>query len=468
MGRAARVYYGRIRDGQLESPFSGNLLDICPTGVFTDKTARFRARYWDYDMAPSVCPHCSLGCNTVPAARYRELLKTIARRNDAINGWFICDKGRFSNSAVNATDRPRQPLVDGRETTWDEALEALRLRINETCEVYGAQSLAVVGSSRLSLEAASVLSSLASGMEAGSLCYFVHAEEAEQTQKAIAHLNEETSASMADVQAADLIAITGCRLLDEGPMMALAIRQAWRNGAKIYLIENTSSPGADSSLPFEYESISSLKDVPLAEAARPVIVCGLETDDLNLETSCEKGAKLAFLMNGPNAFGAALLSTEHPSTPFSLAVSQNKVKGVIAVEADIESELLRDIPFVAALDWRNTDTVKTARIVLPTTAWVEMDGTYINNEGRAQRFKKVMNPGLPIKGLDPAVHPPRQHSATVPGGDVKPAEEIITAVIEQLGKKQPKPLAGKWEILRDLDAEGTGRLIFSSTKEINT
>ncbi len=65
---------------------------------------------------------------------------------------------------------------------------------------------------------------------------------------------------------------------------------------------------------------------------------------------------------------------------------------------------------VAALDWRNTDTVKAAEIVLPTTAWVEMDGTYINNEGRAQRFKKVMKPGLPIKGLDPGLHPPRQHT----------------------------------------------------------
>jgi len=39
-GRAGSVYFGRQQDGQLESPFSGNLVDICPTGVFTDKTAR--------------------------------------------------------------------------------------------------------------------------------------------------------------------------------------------------------------------------------------------------------------------------------------------------------------------------------------------------------------------------------------------------------------------------------------------
>ena len=101
------------------------MLDLCPTGVFTDKTARFRARYWDYDMAPSICPHCSLGCNTIPAARYRELLKVVARKNDAVNGWFICDRGRFANSVVNDPDRPRYPLVDDRKVDWDEAIEHL-------------------------------------------------------------------------------------------------------------------------------------------------------------------------------------------------------------------------------------------------------------------------------------------------------------------------------------------------------
>jgi len=70
MGSATRVYFGRFKEGKLESPFSGNLLDICPTGVYTDKTARFRARNWDYEMAPSVCPWCSLGCNTIPAKNH--------------------------------------------------------------------------------------------------------------------------------------------------------------------------------------------------------------------------------------------------------------------------------------------------------------------------------------------------------------------------------------------------------------
>ena len=39
-GSANRVYFGRFEDGKLESEFSGNLVEVCPTGVFTDKTLR--------------------------------------------------------------------------------------------------------------------------------------------------------------------------------------------------------------------------------------------------------------------------------------------------------------------------------------------------------------------------------------------------------------------------------------------
>lgn len=37
-GAHDNVYFGRVEDGVLESEFSGNLTEVCPTGVFTDKT----------------------------------------------------------------------------------------------------------------------------------------------------------------------------------------------------------------------------------------------------------------------------------------------------------------------------------------------------------------------------------------------------------------------------------------------
>ncbi len=458
LGRANLVYFGRKDDGALQSPFSGNLVDICPTGVYTDKTARFRARYWDYDMAPSVCSHCSLGCNTIPAARYRELLKTMARRNDAINGWFICDRGRFTNHPVNSPDRPRSPMVDGREASWEEALNTLVVRTGELFQLYGEGSLALVGSSRMSLEGNALLGHLAEYIKAGFLCYFADAGDAETAITAVSLLKGEKAISMGEIAAADCIAVFNCNLLEEGPMMALAVRQAWRRGARVFLAGISSTGEEKVGLPFNFTDIETIGEVPFAEFKNPVIVCGTAFKDIDiLREAAMMPARLACILNGPNAFGAGLLACEHQSIPLAQALATGKVKGIIAFETDILGELPPEVKLLCVADWRPTGSAGQAEVFLPVTAHVEMDGTFVNNEGRAQRFKKVMTPGLPIKGLDPNLHPPRVHRIRPPGGDLRLSWRIIADLIARFGgEKIDEPLMGKWKSLRELDPEGQG------------
>ncbi|MDR3581530.1 MAG: NADH-quinone oxidoreductase subunit NuoG [Oryzomonas sp.] len=521
MGRAAIVYFGRQDDGPLESPFSGNLVDICPTGVFTDKTARFRARYWDYDMAPSVCPHCSLGCNTVPMARYRELLKTTARRNDSVNGWFICDKGRFSNAGVNAPERPRQALVGGKPVSLAEALDALATLLGEFLELHGPESLAIVGSPRMDLAGNIMAARLREMLGAGTLCLFNETDRAELTGKAVSLLTTENSSSQEDMRNADLIALEGCDLLDEAPMMALAVRQAWRSGARVYMVgtqneiqsamappftkggpggilqqDQTANPPQSplgprgsfvkgghnreaTALPFAFEQVASLADVPLAEAKRPVIICGASRTGLesigeilsDSTASFDKGGlqpalKLAFILDGPNAFGCAELARRHHGVALSTALADGRIKGIISFEADLSHDLPQGITVLGAADWRPTGLMTRAGVVLPTTTWVEQEGIFVNNEGRAQRFKKVMNPGLPIKGLTPELHPPRVHGIDAPGGDVAPSARLIAMLMQRLGETMAvEPLSGPWETLKDLDATGAGVMIHKGEQE---
>jgi NADH-quinone oxidoreductase subunit G len=456
MGRAAMVYFGRQCDGPLESPFSGNLVDICPTGVFTDKSARFRARYWDYDMAPSLCPHCSLGCNTIPAARYRELLKVIARRNDSVNGWFICDRGRFSNSPVNAPDRPRQALLDGTPVSLSQALDALAERLRTFLDLNGPDSLGIVGSPRMSLEGNLLAARLRELTGSGTLCYFGDAVREERTMAALHLLDSRLRASQEDVRKADLVAILGCDLLEEGPMMALAVRQAWRNGARVFRIDGN---GGQSDL-YPSAELSSLADAPFSEAKNPVVICGSLHKGSDEIPNMPAGAKLAFVLEGPNDLGCALLARERGAVSLPTALESGRIKGLICFEADIPADMIAGLQLLAAADWKSTAAVRAAGIVLPSTAWIEMDGTLINNEGRAQRFKKVMNPGLPIRGLDPAKHPPRVHRHDAPGGDVLPAWALMAGLIERLGGERiDQPLSGNWEALRGLNAEGGGEIV---------
>ena len=108
------VYFGRHADGALESEFAGNLAEICPTGVFTDKTfsARF-ARKWDMRGAPSICVHCGVGCNTTVNERAGEVRRIVNRYNGSVNGYFLCDRGRFGHGFVGAPSRIRTPLARG-------------------------------------------------------------------------------------------------------------------------------------------------------------------------------------------------------------------------------------------------------------------------------------------------------------------------------------------------------------------
>lgn len=469
MGRSGAVYFGRQRDGRLESPFSGNLVDICPTGVFTDKTARFRARYWDYDMAPSLCPHCSLGCNTVPMARYRELLKVTARRNDDVNGWFICDRGRFSNAVVNDPERPRQALVDGMAVDMDAALDAALERLNEFISLHGSGALAIVGSPRMSLEGNLLAARLRDLLGAGSLCYFGDLVHAERTLEAVSLLNGDNSASQEDVRRADLVAVMECDLLEQAPMMALAVRQAWRNGARVFIVGGECRPDASCPELFKAEAVLSLADVPLADAKRPIVICGTRHKGLDaIRLAAGNGAGVAFILDGPNAFGCALLADEKGAVSLSEALAGGGVKGIIALEADLPDNLPGEIRVLVMADWRPNPVAERAEVFLPATSWVEMDGTFVNHEGRAQRFSRVMLPGVPIRGLTAERHPPRVHRHDAPGGELLPSWRIVAGLLERLGERNvEEPLDGAWKQLRGLDPVSSGMIITLDTLKRN-
>ena len=111
-GLRNQVYFGRAESGTLESEFSGNLIEVCPTGVFDDKPfSRRYSRKWDLQTAPSVCPGCGLGCTTTLSARYGELRRVQGRYNRDVNKMFLCDRGRFGFEFVNAPERVRGARV---------------------------------------------------------------------------------------------------------------------------------------------------------------------------------------------------------------------------------------------------------------------------------------------------------------------------------------------------------------------
>lgn len=227
-GAHDNVYFGRVEDGVLESEFSGNLTEVCPTGVFTDKTHSERYnRKWDMQFAPSICHGCSSGCNISPGERYGEIRRIENRFNGSVNQYFLCDRGRFGYGYVNREDRPRQPwLRDGDSVHTiglDRALDEAAARLQGK-RVIG------IGSPRASLESNFALRELVdeanfySGIAAGEL-------ERLGLIRDILQNGPLPVPTLRDMEQHDAVFVLGEDLTQTAARIALALRQAVKGKA---------------------------------------------------------------------------------------------------------------------------------------------------------------------------------------------------------------------------------------------
>jgi NADH-quinone oxidoreductase subunit G len=217
------VYFGRHEDGILENEFSGNLSEVCPTGVFTDKTLKEHyTRKWDLTMAPTVCHHCSLGCNIIGGERYGELRVIMNRYNGDVNGYFICDRGRFGYGFVNAPDRIRQPMIDQAPATRQAILSEVTNLLQTSKKVIG------IGSPRASLQSNYALKAL---VGEDNFYHGVSDNEHDLAELAIRILKDCTlkTASMREVEESDATFVLGEDLTNTAPRLALAVRQVSKN-----------------------------------------------------------------------------------------------------------------------------------------------------------------------------------------------------------------------------------------------
>jgi NADH-quinone oxidoreductase subunit G len=221
------VYFGRYEDGVLESEFSGNLVEICPTGVFTDKTLRQHyTRKWDLQTAPSLCVHCGLGCNTIPGERYGKLRRIRNRYHGEVNRYFLCDRGRYGYEFVNSDQRIRRPLLrDGNGETKpvnrDAALQRAASLLAEGKHVIG------IGSPRASLEANFALREVVGPEQ----FYLGVSENDFRLVSAALQILQEGPVrvpTLHDVELSDAVLVLGEDVTNTAPMLALALRQSVR------------------------------------------------------------------------------------------------------------------------------------------------------------------------------------------------------------------------------------------------
>lgn len=466
LGSKENVYFGRHEDGCLSSHFSGNLAEVCPTGVFYDKAlSDSYTRKWDLQSAPSICSHCSLGCNLSVGEREGRVKRVTNRYHSQVNGYFICDKGRYgfahSNSEQGLYQAQVQPLGESEKVTCDnaDALDYVAQIINEL----GAENVFGLGSPRASVEENFGLKSLVG--KANFYAGHNAVQDAIQTH-VLHHLTQTNlhSPSLKQIEQADAIIIIGEDLLHTAPRMALSVRQASRNlgfaraaaigiprwqdePVRIHtqnqlspiISVTTASTGLDdiSSLCLQLtpeemcgyaQALTSAIDgtldsaqlstklhgqvqrslTLLAGTKRPLVISGSSSQSpelidraaqlaLALGQNSGTQAWLSYCLEAANSMGLGILNqnAKHVGDLSLRLQQQSTASALIVLQADLfalstEAGAMCDsLRHLIVLDHLPSATSKKADVVIACANAFETEGTYINNEGRAQRFFAV-------------------------------------------------------------------------------
>jgi NADH-quinone oxidoreductase subunit G len=429
-GSAKNVFFGRAADGALESAFAGNLVEVCPTGVFVDKpfSAKFR-RKWDMRSTPSVCPHCAVGCNVFVHERDGVARRVVNRFNATLNGYFLCDRGRFGVGFLESPGRLRVSI-----DRYGKVLGAAAVR-GQLARVLAGGKVVGVGSARASMEANFVLRRL---VGAGQFYAGVSRHDAGVMAAAVAAMRAVRVATLRDAEDADAVLVLGQDPLVVAPRLALALRQAgqrpdadvlaargipaWddaaargvgRGAAKFAVVTAgatglddvaslTLRLGGDEIAAFGFavaRGVAGQADAVaemLRGARRPVVVAGggagiVTAGAAIVAALARDGVDAGFLglMPAVNSVGLGCFGAP------AVEVADCAGADVLALEADVLGLAvlpngLGEAASLTCLDHIRTATARQADVAVAVGSFADIDGCFVNMEGRVQRFYKAV------------------------------------------------------------------------------
>lgn len=416
-----------------KSKFIGNTIQICPVGALTSQVYRFRARPWDNQQTDTTCTLCPVGCSMTLDSRDGEIMRTRSRQDDKVNDIWLCDKGWFGYEFSSSPERLQQPLIKKgnklEPTTWDEAIAFIASKIKES---KSSGKLAAWGGNHLTVEESNLLQKL---MNEGAGVHHVDY----RVGQPIFSLEDEGLApgmeiSIGDCEKLAYVILLGIDLTEEFPVIWLRLRQAINRGAKVIFLGHYApeiapylsnvvlhAPSKEmATLQQQLPEIAKLAQNGqtgalfvgrqyLATPQRKELLAEIlsfkqSTPNLSLNIlegrGNSLGARIAGMHPQLGPVGEKLVKPGLDVLQWLDAASKNGWDYLHIAGADpattlpkkLWSEARSKLGFLVVQDLFMTETAKQADVVLPTLAFVEKEGNFINLEGRVQK----LNPGKAI------------------------------------------------------------------------
>jgi NADH-quinone oxidoreductase subunit G len=432
-------YHAMEKGDPLDCEQCGNCVEICPVGALLSVDSRFRSRPWDMHETVTTCTYCGDGCQMNLGVRNGQYVRAASKDLKGINGEFLCVKGRYGCSFITNPERLTRPLIrrDGQlqEASWEEATRYIATRFKEILSQKGKDSLAILGSPRLTNEANFTLQRLAK-RGIGSANYGQIADT--EWEKFFAHLTAPL-ATHAEVKTAKTILMLGGDPTENNPLSGMAIRYAVRKqDARLLMVNSLRTKMARRQARLfahirpnaEVAVIAAFYESDPAMLARLCQISGLKLEQLQrLREEVLKAEELLIVI-GPEIKGAALVAAAQlaghlnkertkqikylPLVPYNNSVGaidmglptngQQLMKQFgqqiqalyLAGSNPVEQygidwqEALRKLQFLVVADLFLTRTAQLADVVLPVTSFAEQDGTYTNTTGQVQRINRAL------------------------------------------------------------------------------
>jgi len=460
-GRGAHsVIVGNRPDGTLACENCGNCVEVCPVGALTSANFRFRARPWDIRDTVTTCTYCSDGCQLRLSVRDGRVVRAWAKdltkmdaefankvlfsfqtapetRHNWINEEFLCLKGRYGNEFVNSPDRLTVPLLrrNGRlePATWDEALKYVAQRLLEIKRAYGPESIACIGSPRLTNEDLYVLAKF--GRQVVETPHVTHAMDVDW-RPFFKRLTVPLLTQPELRERMPTILLIGGNPPEYNPLTAYSLRAAvHRHGARLFIVgarpisrlqvatrffhirpgsepaiwlalldEGEVERAAEATL-LTREELRELRRI-VWEADRLALLVSREVTGPALEAAAVLGGMLQAeggrivrvlpLLRFNNSLGAldmGLVAEMPAPEQVGPQIKALYLMGcdLVRFYGDAWRQALARAELVVAHELFMTRTAELAHVVLPAMSFAELDGTFTNNAGQVQRIRRALS-----------------------------------------------------------------------------
>ncbi len=213
-------YLGKTLDSEMQ----GNIVDLCPVGALTSKPYAFTARPWELTKTETIDVMDALGSNIRVDTKGREVMRILPRNHDGVNEEWLSDKSRYAWDGLRR-QRLDTPYIreNGklRAASWGEALSAAAAAMK------GKKVAGLVGD-LAPVEAAFALKEMIEGQGGSVECRVDGAALPAGNRSGYVG-----TASIEDIDTAEMIMLIGTNPRSEAPVLNARIRKAWSKGAKV-------------------------------------------------------------------------------------------------------------------------------------------------------------------------------------------------------------------------------------------